>query len=313
MARLYRKKLVLAKIEATYGTDPTPTTTANCMLTSDLTIQTMQGDTVSRNTDRPTLGGEISYHVAPHTTMSFMCEVAGAGTAGTVPKYGPLLRACGMSELATPTGTPTSVEYEPVSSSFESVTCYYHQDGILHESNGVRGNVRLILTPGGIPHFAFELTGLRVAPVATGDPALTTTGWQVPLAVTNTNTTTFTLHGYSGNLIACELDLGNQVVYRNVVGEESVQIVDRGTIGTITIEEPALGTKDYHAIVAAHTTGALQIVHGTTAGNIVQIDAANVQLLQPTIGETDGIATLQFQLSLVPTAAGDDEIKITVK
>ena len=62
----------------------------------------------------------------------------------------------------------------------------------------------------------------------------------------------------------------------------------------------------------ANTTGALQVVHGTTAGNIVQLDATLAQVLNPTYGESQGIRTLQMGLSIIPTN-GDDDFKITVK
>ncbi len=159
MARFYRKKLLLSKLEETYGTDPTPVGTSNAILTRDLTIQLMQGDVVERNSDRPTLGGELSYHVAPYTRMTFMVEAAAAGTAGDAPAYGPLLQACGLGETIS---AGTDVQYDPVSTGFESVSNYFSMDGIRHISKGCRGNVRLTLSPGGIPYFEFDFQGRQL-------------------------------------------------------------------------------------------------------------------------------------------------------
>jgi hypothetical protein len=97
-----------------------------------------------------------------------------------------------------------------------------------------------------------------------------------------------------------------------VVGEESVHIVDRAPKGDVSIEETALATKNFHAICAAHTTGALQMIHGTSAGNIVQIDAPVVQLLSPSYADSNGILMLNMQLALIPDA-GDDELTLTVR
>ena len=312
MARFYRKKLLLSKLESTsaYGVDTVPVGTTNAILTRDLTIEVMQGDTVQRNSDRPTLGGELTYHVAPHTRMSFMVEAAAAGTAGDAPAYGPLLRACGLGETIS---AGTDVTYAPVSSGFESVSSYFSMDGIRHISLGQRGTVRLTLGPGSIPYFNFQMTGLRTAPTDTADPTPDFTDFQTPLPVTDSNTPTFTLDGYAANLYELELDLSNNVIYRNIVGQESVEITDRGVTGTLTIEEPLLATKNFHAICAAHTTVAMQYIHGTAAGGIIQIDCPHVQLLQPTIGERDGVATLSFQLSVIPSASGNDEVTIKVK
>lgn len=310
MARYFRKKAVLAKIESVYGTDAVPTGAANAILTKQAAISLMQGGTVKRDLDRPTMGGEQELHVSPYSTISYMVEAAGAGAAGTAPAYSPLLLACGFAETIN---AGVDVQYDPVSAAFDSLSQYFSMDGIKHALLGCRGKLKLTLSPGGIPMLSFDFTGLRVAPADTADPTLTTTAWQVPIPVTNAATPTFSLHGYAANMIALELDMGTVVVYRNVVGEESVQITDRDVSGSVTIEEPLLATKDFHAICAAHTLGAMQFIHGTAAGSIFQVDAGQVQVLEPQIGETDGIATLQMKLKCIPTDAGDDEIKITVK
>lgn len=307
---LARKKILLAKIEGTYGTDPTPTGAANAMLTSNMSIRPLEGSTVNRNLDRPILGNDEAIHVGTHVAVEFDVEIAGAGAAGTAPAYGPLLKACGMAETIN---AGVSVVYDPVSTSFSSVTIYCHYDGGLHEMNGCRGTVSLRINPLGIPVYHFMFTGLYVAPTAVADPTPDWSAFTQPIAVDNTNTPTFTLHGSSYNLIDFSLDMANQVVYRNVVGTESVQIVDRAPAGSVTIEEPDLGTKNWYTTVKANTTGAVQLVHGTTAGNIVQIDGTTVQLLSPTKGETDGISTLQMNLAFIPSDSGDDEVSITVK
>ena len=45
----------------------------------------------------------------------------------------------------------------------------------------------------------------------------------------------------------------------------------------------------------------------------MQLDAARVQVLNPRYGELDGIATLEMDLRIVPSDAGDDELTLTVK
>lgn len=305
MAKFFRKKILLAKIESVYGTDPTPTGAANAILTKDLSINLMQGQTVQRGTDREVLGNELTYHVAPYTTISFGVELAGSGTAGTAPAFGPLLQACGFTE----TDGASDVVYTPMSNAFPSVTLYYHQDGLLHKVTGARGTVTFSLSPGGIPTMNFTFTGLRNAPSDTALPTPTLTAFQTPIPITDAATPTFTLHGYAATMGGFNLDLANEVVYRNVVGEESVQIVDRAPKGDVSIEETALATKNFHSICAAHTTGALQMIHGSTAGNIVTLDAPVVQLLSPSYADSNGILMLNMQLALIPNL-GNDELSL---
>jgi len=119
------------------------------------------------------------------------------------------------------------------------------------------------------------------------------------------------LHAASASMVAFNVDIGNQVVYRNVIGNESVEITNRAVSGSCTIEAPTITAKDWFTTSLESTTGALQMVHGSTAGNIVTIDAPAVQVISPTYGDSDGIVTLEANLSFVPDE-GDDEITITL-
>ncbi len=310
MALKFRKKIILAKIEVTYGTDSVPTGAANAIQTKDLEISPMEGDTVNRDTDRPTLGNDLSIHVGTHVACTFKVEMSGAGAVDTAPAYGPLLRACARAETIT---AATDVQYDLVSGNEEAVTMYLHFDGQKHAIVGARGDVSTKIDPKGIPYYEFSFMGLWVDPASVVDPVPDYSSFQTPLAVTNDNTPTFTLHGNSFNLLGLTLNQANEVVYRNVVGQESVQIVDRAPAGSVTIEAPLLSVFNAFTVAKANTLGALQIVHGTVAGQIVQQDAPQVQLLNPRYGESDGIRTLEMDLSLIPSSSGDDEWKITTK
>jgi len=310
MALKFRKKIVLFAIEGTYGTDAAPNSVVNAILTKGLTIQPMEGETVNRDVDRPTLGNDLAIHVGTHVVAEFDVEFAGSGTADTPPAWGALMRACGMAQTIN---LAVDVQYDPVSTNEESGTMYIHLDGQKHAMVGARGTWSIAIDPKGVPYLKFRFTGLWVDPASVADPVPNFGMFMTPLAVTNTNTPTFTLHGNTFNLLGLTLDQANDVVYRNVVGSESVQIVDRTPAGKVTIEAPPLSTFNVFTTAKANTTGALQLVHGTVAGNIVQVDAPTVQLLSPNYGESDGIRTVEMDLSLIPSSVGDDEIKITTK
>lgn len=95
---LTRKRAILAKIETTYGADPTPTGAINAILMSNITVSPMETNLVQRNNIKAYLGNNPSVLAAIYAKVAFDVEVAGSGTPGTAPAYGPLLRACGMSE-----------------------------------------------------------------------------------------------------------------------------------------------------------------------------------------------------------------------
>ena len=268
--QLFRKRVILAKIEVTEGTDPTPTGAANAIMIGEPSITPLAGGTADRGLVRQTLGAATVLPVNSHVLVEFPVEIAGAGAAGTAPAYGPLLRACGLAETIN---AGVDVQYDPVSVDPESVTVYFYADANFHKLLGARGNARIALPPNDVPHLMFAFTGLWVAPANAALPTPTLTAFKDPLPVSKTNTPTFSLHAFAGVMESMEIDLGNQVVHRDRPGSARVLISDRVSTGTVGLQSPALGTKDFFAIAKAGTLGALQVIHGTVAGNIVQVDA----------------------------------------
>lgn len=311
MPLLYRKRIVLAKTEVTYGVDPTPTGAANAVLLRNLDITPIDIEYASRDLIRPFLGNFDSLVGAQNVKASFEVEVAGAGAAGTAPAYGPLLRSCGLSETVS---AGVSVTYAPISTSFESVTIYVNVDGVLHKIFGARGTVSVEFTAKQIPVYRFELTGLYQAVTDTAAPTPTYTGFITPLPVNAANSSGFALHSYAALMQSLTLNVGNDVTYRNLVSQESVIITDRKATGSVTIEAPTIAQKDYFGITKAVTLGSLALTHGTTAGNKVDIVATNsVQLTSPTYQESDGITMLQMGINFMPTGSGNNEFSIVVK
>jgi hypothetical protein len=383
MPLLAKKRVLLAKIESVYGTDPTPTGAANAILVRNLNVVPLEMDLATRENIRPFLGNQEDIVGAIYATTDFEVEMAGSGTPGVAPAIGPLFRACGKSEtilaaavtgsatagsvssitlaagasavndayvgmtLRTTSGTGSGqsaviksyngttkvatftenlatavaattgysidaqVVYQPVSNNFESATIYVNVDGVLHKMLGARGTVQETMSAKGIPVFKFNFTGMYV-PVADGVlPTPVFTAFQTPLAVNKANTSGLSLLGYKQAILSdLSVDLGNTVTYRNLVNHESVAITDRQTKGSITVEATTVATMDWWTAAASITTGVLSILHGTTPGNRVKIDAPRVQITKPRYSEKDGIVMLQADLKFNP-AAGNDEVSIT--
>jgi len=304
-----RKRALLAKIESSYGTDPTPSGSANAILVRNLSITPQSANLADRELVRPYLGHSEQIPVDVHAVVEFECELAGSGAAGTAPAWGPLVRACGFAETIN---AGTSVVYDPVSASFESVTCYFHVDGVLHKLTGARGTVSLALEHGALPVLRFAMTGLYQTVADAALPSLTLTAWKKPDPVNNAYTSALSLHGFAnGVMSALSIDVANQVEFRSLVGgSESVLITDRAPAGSIALEAVTVATKDWWSLAKNATTGALSVTHGASAGNKVKIDAPAVQLVNPRYEDLDGIQMLAMDLRLVPST-GNDELKIT--
>jgi len=94
-------KTLLAKVESTPGTDPTPTVGSNAIkcfgIQSSNNFDAQNTDdehTGSLDSGDPIIGGGS-------VGISFGVNLKGAGTAGAAPEYGAALRGCGFSETLT--------------------------------------------------------------------------------------------------------------------------------------------------------------------------------------------------------------------
>lgn len=307
--RFERKLALLAKAEVTYGVDATPTGAANAILATEADITAIEADEVKRNLYLPYLGAQETLWAGHRTIMKFKVEMAGAGAAGSAPGYGPLLRACGLAETLT---ALIKADYEPVSEGFESASLYMNLDGVNHVMLGARGSVKLSMAPRDIPKFEFDIQGLMgpIADVAL--PAQTLTGFQKPLIVSKANTPVFSIHGFAAIAENFSLDLAHQVEPRFLIGQDSIEIVDRGMSASAVVEATSLAEKNWFQIALDRAKGAIAIEHGTVAGNIVEIAAPAAELGKPSYGATQGIRNITLPMSLIPVA-GDDEFKITVR
>ena len=305
----FRKLALLAKIETTYATDAVPTGAANAILARNVNVTPLEVEEEVRDIYQPYLGNLGSIVTAFYGKIDYEVEIAGAGAAGTAPKYGPLLRSCGLAEVIS---AGVSATYTPVSSGFEAVSKHFYLDGVLHKFLGTRGSVSAGFSAKSVPMWKFSYVGLFQPVTDAALPTATYTGFVTPLAVSKANTPTFTIHGIAAVMKSLSLDLANEVKYRNLVNYEGVDNVDRKPGGSLEIESNLMAVKNWFDIARNKTAGARNIIHGTTAGNIVQIQAPSVQINQPRYQEADGIVMLNAGLTLQPSS-GNDEISIVVK
>ncbi|MGW8391119.1 phage tail tube protein [Pseudoduganella sp. HUAS MS19] len=310
MAKKSRNAVLLVKIQPVAGTDAAPTGAANAIMAMNISAQPVTAEFAKRNNIKPYLGNMGSVPVAIHAEINFEVEMAGAGAAGTAPKYGPLLRACAFSETIT---AGTSAVYAPVSNAMEFATIYYNLDGILYKMTDAKGTVSFELNAKGIPVMKFKFIGMYSTPTDTALPTgVDYSGFKDPVAVNKDNTPTASLHGVAGKVQSISVDMANQLVYRNLIGTESIEIPDRQPTGSFVMELDSVAAKDWYTTIKAGTLGPLSVVHGRTAGNIVELAAPKVQVLDPSFSDSDGIVMLTTKLEIQPNT-GNDEFVLTVR
>ena len=308
MPKLHRKRSILAKAESSYGSAPTPTGSANYVQVIDLNIEPIVSDEVSRDLIRPYMG---NYEVIPANTrvnVTFDVEMSGSGSAGTAPKYGAILKACGLSETVV---SSTSVTYAPVTTPSDSVTLFVNYDGIRHKVTGARGTFSLNCEVNNIPRISFSLTGIFNAPTDTALPTVTVSNQASPLIFKNGSTSNFAIFGFAAALQSWNLDFNNEVIYRELVGgTKEVLITDRRPSGTAVIESPALSAHNFFTDYTGTSTGTNTWLHGTVAGNKVTVSCPQTDLGQPTYEESDGITMLSLPFMATPTASANNEFSL---
>lgn len=390
MSLAMRKRVILVKPEATYGTDASPAAT-DAVLCRNMEINPMEGSQVEREFTRPYFGASGAIRVENYVTLSFETELAGSGAAGTAPEWGSLLKACNFTETVTAAaitgtaqvgGSTTSIKlaagasavddfytgmsvnitagtgngqkgeiigyvgstkiatiavawavspdatstyniganviYTPNSNfggavANSSATIYFNVDGVKHLILGARGSCSFEMSAKQLPVIKWNFTGLMGTIADATLPTADFTGWQAPATVSTANTTDLNLLGYNGAVLqTLNFDMANQVVYRQLVGAESVLITDRKPKGNVSIEAVSVATKDWWTIGKNATFGVFAVKHGQTAGNIIGVTAGKIQLTSPKYSDSDGVAMMDFGMDFIPTA-GNDEIRICVK
>lgn len=322
MGRPIRKTVILAKLETTYGTDSTPTGSADALLISNQSINPLVANNAERNTVTGNLGSSEQLVGTAYVECSFDIDLAGSGTATTAPAWGKLLRACGFAE----TTQTASVDYTPISDisgvTNTSLTIYYYLDGQLHKLLGARGTFSIEAGIGEKPVLRFRFIGKNGGLTAATNATPTLTAWRTPLVVTDANTGDITLGSLtyttatgvlSGGTAypsrGVRLDIGNNVVFQPLLGAETVEITQRDPSGSISLDLTAAQAVTAMTDVLANTTTGLGLTHGTTAGNIVVLHAPKVQRINPTVEDLNGNALHAYALRLLPNT-GNDELRI---
>ena len=306
-AKLLRKMAILALVEAVVGTAVVPLA-ANAMLVSDVTLTPIEGDVVERNNIRPFFGSSGSTLVTEYQTIAFSVEFAGVATAGDLPGCTDLLRACAIS-ATNDVGVKTV--FAPVTDGIESVTIIGNVDGVKHAMHGARGEVEFSTDAKGIPKWKFTFTGSFVPAVDAVLPAVDYTAFMAPLGVNKANTTLL-LDGYGAACSAFSWKCGNQVVKRDLMNVDTVEITDRKSTGSVTFENTSVATKNWIAMARASAIVPLTLKHGQAATNTVSFKSVRAQIGKPTYSDSDGVQMITIPLAFIPSDAGNDEWSIEI-
>lgn len=175
---------ITAKIETTYGTDPTPAAATDGVRISERIFSSLRlgyawennREDVATGTILPAIPGISRGRMA---TIDIAWEIRGAGS-DVVPEVDPLLRACGMAQ----TDGALLFSYAQASNLHESCTIWCYAGGTVYKIVGCRGSWRWPIQPGRHGVLRFTMMGIMTTdPAALAVPAITYDATEPPTAV----------------------------------------------------------------------------------------------------------------------------------
>lgn len=305
----WKSKIVLVKMETTYGVDAAPTGAANAVLMVGVSLVPMEGDDVSRDLEFPWLSAQAMIPTGLRVRLRGRIELAPSGIVGTAPAWGPLLRAAAVAQVTTP---GTSVVFGPITDNHESATVHFWIGGTRHVMRGARGTGTVRVTAQGIPYFEVDLLGLFSTPSEIARPVPDLTAFKKPRIATTANTPVFTINGVALVMRSFAMNLGNVVEPRLLVGSESIIIPDRAELVQTTVEATPVTFYDPYTLAEQQTTVPIALTHGTTAGNrwALSIPTAQQKRLA-SLSQNQNL--LEWPLEFVPLpVSGNDQWSLSL-
>jgi len=304
-----RRAEILAKVETTYNTDPTPTPAADAVLVEEPTFSPTGQRMAERPVGRASLGALQSIYGGTLWQIELKVALKHSGTVDTPPDWGPLMLACGTAETINATA---SVVYTPASSGHKSITIYYYEDGKRYIFTGCRGTFTLEATAGEPAKLSFTLTGHLSSVADAALPTVTVDGTN-PVAF---NSAGVSVLGYSGVFSSLTMDAGLNVVTPPSAnasdGYGEIRITSRNVSGSIDPEDTLIATKNFINEWQTGATGAINTgVIGTSAGNRWQLQQPKCYYNDVSPGDRDGIRTMELSYNAVEST-GDDEWSLTL-
>lgn len=293
---------MLAKIESTYGTDPTPDATDAILIEAGPLPFKIKADNHARRSVRTQPISEPHVIGARAWEINFRTELKNGGTAGTPTTLGELFQAAGLKE----TDTASDDTYKPDVTDKKSVTLWYYEDGQLYEANGVRfSSLKIGAKVGERVMCEFAGMGLYVAPIDASVVASPTPDTTEPPVFAGAS---FTYNGFSLTARSFEIEINTGLAERRsaaaATGYAGFQITAFEMKGKITCEAELVADQPWVANYIAADNAVLDMTIGSTAGNKIDIDAPRCRVESVDFGEDGGIRTVDIGFTMHDSAVG---------
>lgn len=306
--------LVLAKVEAVAGTYADPTPASDAFIVFGYEVQPMESETVRREIERGFNGINPSVPTAIRNRHSYSVELSGSGTKDVAAKWAALLRGSQFGAPVVAAGVEVTYPLVGTGDGESLSIAGIKGNEARHRSKFARGNVTISFNERALPSMKFEHMGVieGASPADYYVPAgLVLPDYPPPVEVSLTNTV-ITLDSLVLGVRSFELNLGAKTEYFSTTGRRAIFFGKdgdgnrRSPTATCVFEMPSLAVKNYFDAIIAGTEVPFSLVHGTEAGNIVEISSAHAKLGTATYTAEQGRLFLNCPMEFVATAAGND-------
>lgn len=306
-----RNRIIFVEVEATYDSAET-LVGADAVQVSNLQFNPAeQARMIPREIIRDSLQPEQEVYAGSLMGFQFDVELKGSGSAGTAPRFGDLLRACGCSETVV---DATSVTYEPDSdlSAHEGVTIGYKEGANYRIAKGCRGTFSINLEAGKYGVITFTMIGHISAESETAAPTASYEA-TVPPAFLNASVD---IDGFTPKIQSMTMDIQNEYVPsedpNQATGFGEIYITGRNTQGTINPEAEDISDNDYVADFRAGNQ--LTLATGTIGGTAGNRWALNFpKIYYKNVQQADRNALLTWDLTYgCVVDSGDDEFSLVL-
>jgi len=303
-----------AKIESSYGTDPTPAINADAIRLKDrvwnnLTLSYAYPNVRENSSNVSILPLAPGAKKGWMATLDFGIELTGYGaaySASNLPNGAVLMRCCGLSQAVVTTGGSETVTYAMANGSHSSTTIWAYAGGYLFKINGCRGNFVWPIEGGQLGELRFQIQGIVASSENLAFPTLTFAGAQAEVPQPNVGVA-LTISSWTPSRVSAVLDLGANVVQRasaNRAGGVEFAISHFDPKFTVTCEAELVATYDAYTIAkpastAVPTNQTIDLTLGATQYKKINLDVNTSTIESIGHPDLDGFAgwELVYRLS----------------
>jgi hypothetical protein len=302
-----REQALFVRQETTFGTYLAPAGTDVVQVSALKPNPAENLRWIDREIIRGSLNPEQGVYGGALFGFEFDVELKGSGAAGTAPRYGRLLRACGLQETIV---ASTSVTYRPLSTlaSHEGVSIGYRAGGVYRTVRGCRGTFSLTAGAGQTGKLSFKMVGHinSEADAAAPTPTFETTRPPPFLSAA------FAVGGFTTPIAELTLDVSNTVSIspdpNSADGYGDVRVTARKSAGKFNPEAKLIATKDWVGLFRAGTSQAIATgVIGPTAGNRWALNVPLAYFMNVPFGDREELLTHEIEFGAAESAALDDD------